>query len=83
MSTGPVIAIDLSEVRHPLFLLAAENDEVGPPGQLLAARGLVGSDPADIQTMIVPGNHLTYSTRHLPEFGARLRDCLRATQGDE
>ena len=36
----------------------------------------------DVDLQVVPGDHLTYSTRHMPEFGARLRDCLRATEGD-
>ena len=36
----------------------------------------------DVDLHVVPGDHLTYSTRHMAEFGARLRDCLRATQGD-
>ena len=31
---------------------------------------------------VVPGDHLTYTTRHLPDFGARLRDCLRTARGD-
>ena len=37
---------------------------------------------ADVDLHVVPGDHLSYSTRHMAEFGARLRDCLRATQGD-
>jgi len=36
----------------------------------------------DVDLHVVPGDHLTYSTRHMAEFGARLRDCLRATQRD-
>jgi thioesterase domain-containing protein len=35
----------------------------------------------EVVLQVVPGDHLTYSTRHLPEFGERLRDCLRATRG--
>jgi poly(3-hydroxyalkanoate) synthetase len=50
--------IDLADVHHPLFLLAAEGDDVAPPGQLLAARRLVGTGPADIQSTIEPGGHL-------------------------
>ncbi len=50
--------IDLADVRHPLFLLAAEGDAVVPPGQLLAVRRLVGTSPADIQSTIEPGGHL-------------------------
>src|SRR5438552_2941752 len=33
--------IDLADVRHPLFLLAADGDTVVPPEQLLAVRRLV------------------------------------------
>lgn len=50
--------IDLAEVRHPLFLLAAEGDKVVPPEQLLAVRRLVGTKAAGIETAIEPGNHL-------------------------
>lgn len=35
----------------------------------------------EVALQVVPGDHLTYSTRHLREFGERLRDCLRAAQG--
>jgi poly(3-hydroxyalkanoate) synthetase len=51
--------IDLADVRHPLFLLAAEGDAVVPPEQLLAVRRLVGTSPADIESAIVPGGHLS------------------------
>jgi poly(3-hydroxyalkanoate) synthetase len=50
--------IDLADVHHPLFLLAAEGDAVVPSGQLLAVRRLVGTRPADIQSTIEPGGHL-------------------------
>ena len=36
----------------------------------------------EVDLHVVPGDHTTFSTRHMPEFGARLRDCLRSTQGD-
>jgi len=36
----------------------------------------------EVDLQIIPGDHITYSTRHLPEFGSRLRDCLRAVQGE-
>ena len=51
--------IDLADVRHPLFLLAAEGDAVVPPEQLLAVRRLVGANPADIESAIEPGGHLS------------------------
>jgi pimeloyl-ACP methyl ester carboxylesterase len=77
--------IDLGEVRHPLFLLAAESDEVAPPGQVLATRGLVGSDPASIQTMIVPGNHLSlfFGARTLKGAWPRVGRWLAEPQADE
>jgi hypothetical protein len=34
----------------------------------------------EVDLQVVPGDHVTYSTRHLPEFGMRLRDCLRAVR---
>jgi|HubBroStandDraft_6_1064221.scaffolds.fasta_scaffold17763_5 poly(3-hydroxyalkanoate) synthetase len=51
--------IDLVDVRHPLFLLVAEGDAVVPPEQLLAVRRLVGTSPADIESAIEPGGHLS------------------------
>jgi poly(3-hydroxyalkanoate) synthetase len=50
--------IDLADVHHPLFLLAAEGDAVVPPEQLLAVRRLVGTGAADIESAIEPGGHL-------------------------
>jgi poly(3-hydroxyalkanoate) synthetase len=77
--------IDLTEVRHPLFLLAAEYDEVAPPEQLLAVRGLVGSDPADIQTMIARGGHLGLfvGARTLKGAWPRIARWLAQAQEDE
>ena len=49
--------IDLAEVRQPMFLLAARDDEIVPPAQLLALRGLVGTQ--DVQTITEPGRHLS------------------------
>jgi poly(3-hydroxyalkanoate) synthetase len=51
--------VDLADVRHPLFLLAAEGDNVVPPEQLLAVRRLVSTSSADIQSTIEPGGHLS------------------------
>jgi poly(3-hydroxybutyrate) depolymerase len=50
--------IDLSIVRGPIFLLAARDDEIVAPEQLLAARHLVGSEEGQIRTEVVPGTHL-------------------------
>jgi poly(3-hydroxybutyrate) depolymerase len=48
--------IDLSTVGRPIFLLAARDDEIVAPEQLLAARHLVGSK--EICTEIVTCTHL-------------------------
>jgi len=50
--------IDLSIVRCPIFLLAARDDEIVAPEQLLAARHLVGSKEGQIRTEIVACTHL-------------------------
>lgn len=50
--------IDLAAVRHPLFLLAARDDDVVAPGQLMAARRRVGTSAAGIESMLLPGGHL-------------------------
>jgi poly(3-hydroxyalkanoate) synthetase len=50
--------IDLAEVRHPMYLLAAHDDQVVPPAQLLALRRLVGTPPEDIECATEPGGHL-------------------------
>jgi poly(3-hydroxyalkanoate) synthetase len=50
--------IKLSDMRCPLFLLAARDDEVVAPGQIFATEKLVGSQPGDIQKATAPGWHL-------------------------
>ena len=50
--------IDLAMVRGPIFLLAARDDEIVAPEQLLAARHLVGSKEPQIRTEIVTCTHL-------------------------
>lgn len=50
--------LDLGEVRQPLFLLAARDDELVPPEQLLATRHLVGTKAAEVESLVVPGGHL-------------------------
>jgi poly(3-hydroxyalkanoate) synthetase len=51
--------VDLGAVRHPLFLLAAHDDEVVPPAQLFALQRLAGTRPADIRMLTVAGGHLS------------------------
>jgi poly(3-hydroxybutyrate) depolymerase len=50
--------IELREVRCPLFLLAAENDQVVAPGQIFATENLVGSQQHAIQKATAPCEHL-------------------------
>ena len=50
--------IDLADVRAPLFLLAARDDEIVPAEQLFAAAHLVGSADGAIETAIEPCGHL-------------------------
>jgi len=50
--------IDLSMVRSPIFLLAARDDEIVAPEQLLATRDLVGSKERQICTEVVASTHL-------------------------
>ena len=50
--------IDLSLIRGPIFLLAARDDEIVAPEQLLACRHLLGSKEREIRTEIVACTHL-------------------------
>ena len=62
LATGRFVAlgreVDLSNLRCPLFLLAARDDEVVAPEQIFATEGLVNSRRCAIQKMIAPGSHL-------------------------
>jgi poly(3-hydroxybutyrate) depolymerase len=51
--------LDLAEVRAPIYLLAAQADEVTPPEQVFAARLLVGTAPAEIKVAMATGGHLS------------------------
>ncbi len=50
--------IDLARVENPLFLLAARDDELVSPPQLLATARLVGTSPDQIMTAVEPCGHL-------------------------
>jgi poly(3-hydroxybutyrate) depolymerase len=50
--------IELASINAPLFLLAAHDDEVVAPAQVLAAQHLVGTAAHEISTMTVPCRHL-------------------------
>jgi len=56
-----------------------EHDPTSPEAAVEGWEQVAGQ----VELQVVPGDHLTYSTRHLPEFGSRLRDCLRAAKGLE
>ncbi|MCC6779826.1 MAG: alpha/beta fold hydrolase [Hyphomicrobiales bacterium] len=62
LAAGKLLALGhrvaLSQVRCPLFLLAARDDEVVAPEQLFAAEHLVGSPPDTIRKLIAPCDHL-------------------------
>jgi poly(3-hydroxyalkanoate) synthetase len=51
--------IDLADVRVPMFLLAARDDETVAPGQLFATAGLVGTPPTAIEMVTEPCGHLS------------------------
>lgn len=50
--------VDLPELRTPIFLLAAAEDELVSPLQLFATEHLVGSKRSDIRKQIVSGSHV-------------------------
>jgi poly(3-hydroxybutyrate) depolymerase len=50
--------IDLKQVRTPLYLLAARDDEVVAPAQLFAAGHLLGTPADSLQTALAPCRHI-------------------------
>jgi poly(3-hydroxyalkanoate) synthetase len=50
--------IDLHDVVHPLYLIAARDDQVAAPEQTLACANLVGTPAAAIRQTIVAGSQL-------------------------
>lgn len=62
LATGQFVAlgqsIDLAQVRAPIFLLAARDDELVAPKQLFATEKLVGTLPENIGKAIAPCRHL-------------------------
>jgi len=63
LATGKLVAlgrpIDLSRLRHPIFLLGASEDEIVAPAQLFATADRVGTPKARIVTACEPGGHLS------------------------
>lgn len=62
LATGSFVAlgqkIDLADMRTPLYLLAARDDELVAPAQLFAAEGLVGTPPHELRKATAPCRHL-------------------------
>ncbi len=62
LATGAFVAlgrrIDLAEVRVPMFLLAARDDELVAPDQVFATERHVGTAPAGIRKFLAPCRHL-------------------------
>lgn len=75
-------AIDLKNVKAPLFLLAGLDDDVVPASQALATAGLVGTPPAFVAAASEPSDHLGLfmgartHTCAWPRIAAWLRDDL-------
>ncbi|MFD0613124.1 alpha/beta fold hydrolase [Bradyrhizobium sp. GCM10027634] len=51
-------AIDLKDIKAPVFLLAGLDDGVVPAVQALATAGLIGTPPAFVAAASEPSNHL-------------------------
>ena len=71
-------AVGLRDVTCPLFLLAAGQDEIVGPGQVLAARSIASTPPHRITCCLVEGRHLSlYMGRAvLAEAWTRIADFL-------
>jgi len=50
--------LDLAQVRTPMFLVAAGDDEVVAPEQIFATERRVGTTGRDVEKAIAPGDHL-------------------------
>lgn len=62
-------AIDLKNIKAPLFLLAGLDDDVVPASQALGTAGLVGTPPAFVAAASEPSDHLGLF------MGARTHTC--------
>jgi poly(3-hydroxyalkanoate) synthetase len=63
LATGDFVAlgrrINLAGLRHPIFLLGAEDDEIVAPEQLFATANRVGTPRQHIETATEPCGHLS------------------------
>ncbi|MCZ7588943.1 MAG: DUF3141 domain-containing protein [Gaiella sp.] len=50
--------VALAAISCPVWLLGGAKDHITPPEQVFALAGHVGSDPADVTTLLVGGGHL-------------------------
>lgn len=51
--------VDLGAVRQPVFLLAARDDDLVAPQQLMAVAERIGTPPHDVESALLPGGHLS------------------------
>ncbi|MCW2284749.1 poly(3-hydroxyalkanoate) synthetase [Rhodoblastus acidophilus] len=51
--------INLRDIKSPLFMLAADQDEITAPAQTFACANLVGAPPDQITTRLAEGGHLS------------------------
>jgi poly(3-hydroxyalkanoate) synthetase len=71
--------IDLGNVRVPILLLAARDDEIVARGQLFATAGLVGTPQAQVEMITEPCGHLSLflGARTIDGTWRRIADWLR------
>ena len=87
LATGCFVAlgrpIDLTSVTHPLFLLAARDDELIAPQQLFAVERLVGTSAQDLRKAIVPCRHvgLFIGKRTIEDIWPQIAHWLRGEPG--
>jgi len=76
--------VDLTDVKAPVFLLAAENDIVVPRDQALATAGLLGTPAAWLEQAIEPCGHhsLFMGCKVLNNSWRRIARWLQADIGD-
>ncbi len=70
--------IDLANMRAPVYLLAASEDELVAPAQLFATEHLVGTPPHDIRKAMAPCRHagLFMGKTILGEYWPRIVDWI-------
>jgi poly(3-hydroxyalkanoate) synthetase len=72
--------IALHDMRRPLYLVAALDDEVAAPEQTLACAGLVGTPRAALRARTTPGSHISlfFGAKSLEEVWPEVLDWLGA-----